>query len=112
MNDSNPFEDLRKGLRNLAITTIVLFLLLALSFGYFWWKAHEAHDALCKFQRNLGAQIDDQNQFLYDLDHNRRDAIPGITRQDIVLTLTRQKITFDSLRGLGCHVELKDPGVK
>lgn len=102
MEPKSPGVQLRRGLRQLALCTAILFGLLMGTFGYFLYRANQNRTALCNFNDNLVGQITTSEKFLQDVNAGVREFPKGITRVDIETSLARQRATRRALSVLDC----------
>ena len=105
MNDADTElmrSTLQEALRNLTRATVLLYVVLALTAFAGWYVNHqlavETNAALCTFVSDLQARAETTAQFLRD----NPAGIAGIPEATLRQSLENQRLTIESLSGLGC----------
>lgn len=96
--DTDTPELLRRGLRNLQVATAVLYVVLILAVGYFWWDSHRTKDAVCSFRSDLVARTAASEKYLAD----HPEGVFGLSAAQIRSSLDSQRRTIAALGGAGC----------
>jgi hypothetical protein len=65
-------------------------------------RGDQARAALCVFAVNLQNQINSSRQYVDDVRAGIRPPIPGVSANDIAISIHRQQITINSLKSLHC----------
>jgi hypothetical protein len=92
--------------------TVVLFVSVALVFGWGLYGAHQQRDdlaeatdrmdrALCAFVADLERRVETTVRYLDR--HDRSEMPEGITRQDLRRSIANQRMTLESLSALDCR---------
>jgi hypothetical protein len=91
-------DDIRKWLRILIGTTVLLYVFLSLGIAYTWYSTTRTQDALCALKQDAQDQADAGAQFLID----HPDGFAGITAAELKRSIDRSKKTVDALDTVNC----------
>lgn len=91
-------ESIRRTLKWLVISTIVLFLCGAAVAGYVYMQANTDRQALCALRGNLEGQVTASEAFLRENPHG----IPGISPATLRASTQNQERAIDALGIVSC----------
>lgn len=91
---------IRRTLRMLMATTVLLFLLIIVGGIYTYTVSRDTNDSLCAFRTDLQSRIDQTEEFLTK--NTKAEPFPGVTRETLLVNLEGQKRTVKVFKDLNC----------
>lgn len=101
-------DQLRRSLRRLAISTVILYLALIGGGIKVYLDSKNTTDALCAFRQDLITRVLASTDFLRD----NPEGIPGISPKIILEGIANQTRTITALKDLSCESPVNVPKPK
>jgi hypothetical protein len=110
VSEHEPIQEvLSKALRNLALATVALYLILAAAGAFAWIELNHRRDeirqvafstnqALCALRTDLELRVANAEEFLAE----NPNGIPGISAATIEQSIQNQRSTIEALEDLDC----------
>lgn len=92
------FEPLAKGIRWLAVSTMILVVCLAGAMAYTYSESQTNHSSLCSFKGDLQTRVVEGESYL----KGHPQGVAGVPASTIKESLDNEKRTIESLSDLNC----------